>query len=651
MPLAPPRRLRLLVLGFLVLGFLTPAPSAAQEGGGRSLHWREVAVQARLDADGRLHVRERQAMVFDGAWNGGEREFDLRLGQQLRLRGLARVDPETGERTPLVRGDLSGIDEFDWTEDETLRWRSRLASDPPFRSREIVYELEYMIWPVLVPAGDGGYRLRHDFAFPDRAGAIERFEVDLKLDPAWAGPAGGRVHEGADALPPGRGYTVTLPLRYAAVGEPAAVPSGAPGWARALVAGGALLVPLLVLLRLRRRARELDRLAPLTPPEEVTPAWLESHLLTYPAEVVGAAWDRAVGKAEVAALLARLVEEGKLASRVETGGKEPVLHLRRVAPPGSFAEHERDLLDGLFFDGGAHTDTASIREHYRKKGFDPASRIREALEARVEMLPGAGRVERAWLPAAGVTLAGAALTAALHGRPGGGLLVVLGLVVAVFVAAVALGSAAALARRVTRLGGPTAGVLLPLLAASLLLALLASGLLEREGGLLFYRPGAPLLLGFLIVLGGLGLLATALSRPAETDERLVFRRRLVSAREFFRHELERPEPRLRDAWFPYLLAFGLGPDVDRWFRAFGVRGTDPAVGAGFAAGGGASGGHPGSAWTGGGPQFGGGSGGGGGWGGAWGAAATGMAAGVSAPDSGGGGGGGASSGGGGGGGW
>jgi hypothetical protein len=38
-------------------------------------------VRAILDADGRLHVTESQAMVFTGDWNGGERIFRVSPGQ------------------------------------------------------------------------------------------------------------------------------------------------------------------------------------------------------------------------------------------------------------------------------------------------------------------------------------------------------------------------------------------------------------------------------------------------------------------------------------------------------------------------------------------------------------------------------------------
>ena len=38
----------------------------------------------------------------------------------------------------------------------------------------------------------------------------------------------------------------------------------------------------------------------------------------------------------------------------------------------------------------------------------------------------------------------------------------------------------------------------------------------------------------------------------------------------FAKELRRPEPRLKDEWFPYVVAFGLTSDADRWFRAHGA---------------------------------------------------------------------------------
>lgn len=643
-------------LRMAVMLAMVPACLRAQDGASatRNLYWSDITVTADLDADGRLHVVERQSMVFDGAWNGGERSFNVRHGQVLRLARISRIDAATGARTDLVEGDLDAVDEYNWVAG-TLRWRSRLPSDPPFRFEEIVYELEYTLWPVLETAADGDYLLRHDFAFPDRVGPIQQFGVDLTLDPVWRTSAGQTVSVDAQWLEAGRGYVLTLPLEYVGTGRPEAVPAGAPGLVRSGVALAALLIPVLVAVGLLRRGRELDEEAPLAETDTIDEDWLRRHIFRYPPEMVGAAWDRSIGQAEVAALLARLVGEGKLTSRVEVG-KDAVLHLRRVAPLSSFEPHERDLLNGLFFDGGEETDTESIREHYKKSGFDPSSYIRPELTRRMESLPGEGRRQRNYLPGMSMVGAGVACALLLPDRPGRFLIAAVGVALAVAIGALALAVAAELSRRVVHRRLMAVILVVVIAVGGILLALLATGAFEREGGLVFYRPGSWLLIGLAIVLAGIGVLIVTMAQPTETAERLAFRRRLASARRYFAEQLEREQPELKDAWFPYLLAFGLGPQIDRWFRSFAAPDSatrrSGMVAAGGMAGSSVGSGGASSGWSGGGPQFGGGSWGGGGAGGTWSAAAVGLAAGVSAPSSSSGGGGGSgSSGGGGGGGW
>jgi predicted amidohydrolase len=55
------RNLRARAFSLLVF-LLAPAALPAQ----KSLHWRRLEVAARLDAQGVLHVAERQAIVFTG---------------------------------------------------------------------------------------------------------------------------------------------------------------------------------------------------------------------------------------------------------------------------------------------------------------------------------------------------------------------------------------------------------------------------------------------------------------------------------------------------------------------------------------------------------------------------------------------------------
>jgi uncharacterized membrane protein YgcG len=140
-------------------------------------------------------------------------------------------------------------------------------------------------------------------------------------------------------------------------------------------------------------------------------------------------------------------------------------------------------------------------------------------------------------------------------------------------------------------------------------------------------------------LWGAALLAVAgTARTPLSQKAVAVRKRLAAARRHFQRELHRPEPRLQDAWIPYLLAFGLGPDLDRWLQ---VHGAASAVA------GGAGGGMSPEAWSGGGGRFA-----GGGASGTW-AALGSLSAAIPTPSSSSGSGssGGSSSGGGGGGGW
>jgi hypothetical protein len=149
-----------------------------------------------------------------------------------------------------------------------------------------------------------------------------------------------------------------------------------------------------------------------------------------------------------------------------------------------------------------------------------------------------------------------------------------------------------------------------------------------------------------LLLASFWRLAFAIAATPDRPERLAARRKLVAARHFFARELRSQTPRMRDDWYPYLIAFGLAGEIDRWFRAF----VTPAMATTFHTWNGPMAGSDssGPSWTGGGGAFG-----GAGASGSWADAATTLGSGVPAPGSsgGGGGGGGSSSGGGGGGGW
>lgn len=638
--------MRLLLALPLLLALSTPVAAQARE-----VHWPRIAVTAHLDADGRLHVSERQEMRFTGDWSGGERRFALRRGHKLAFERMLRIDPTAGTERALAPGSLDLLDHFDWTDRSTLRWRSRMPTDAPFRDTPITYVLEYTYSNILEPTADGEFRLAHDFAFSDRPSAIDTFAVALTVDPIWSAPGNFTGQYSVAALPPGEGYLVELFLAHGGANRPAGVRFGAGEIVRTalilvILVGLAALILMLVVREVR-----LGRFAPLPLESEITPEWLAVHVFTHLPEVAGAAWDDSTAAPEVAATLARLVSEKKLSSEVKTKKtwifKHDTLHLAIEVGRDQFRGHERALIDALFKSNERFTDTDKVRKRYAKSGFDPARLIRKPLKGLVEATtPGRPRTRSSMrlamvLVVLGVTLSLAAGIVDTTDLPFG--MSVVSISLAVYL--IAWTQAALWRNRVHRLAPHMFRFLLPGgVGLWFLLDILYTGIPTVSA----------------LMLAGLTLWVLALmvalfdqARSRHSSERIAMRKRLTAARNRFRKELSSARPQLKDEWFPWLIAFGLGSHIDRWFRAFGgTAGGSMATASAISSSSGSSGG--GSSWTG--------FGGGGGFSGAgssasFAAAVGGMAASVPAPSSsgsgggGGGGGGGGSSGGGGGGGW
>lgn len=641
-------------------GILSLVASASTlEAQTRSLRWPALDVTAHLDSTGMLHVRERQTIHLSGDWNGPERTFHRRPGQRFTFVGMARIDAATGTARPLVAGDLSRVDDYAFTDARTLRWRSRLPTDPPHDATTLVYDLAFGYGNILEPTSSRGagpsptYRLDHDFAFGDRWEPIDRFTLTLTLDPAWRAPEGFTGRYVADTLWPGMGYVVTLPLTFVGAGRPAGVEFGAEALERRLLLVALVLGVALLFLRLIAHERRVGRFAPLTPSREITPAWLERHVLSMPPEVAGAAWDDTTAAPEVAATLARLVTEGKLESEVRTHRvwKFPVtdLHLRLKVPRNQLTRHDRALIDGLFFSGSTETSTRAIRRHYAETGFDPAATIRTSVQRMVEMWEGSGgklAAPSAWPTWVLLLAAAGALIAAVAVRTADVAVAAAGSAIALFLYLFAVGFSIAFRQTVERPRAALWWLLVPIAAMVTGLSILLV-----QGA---FRAGPLTLTGLTLLVLAFVTSAFNLARSRQDAERLAMRKRLASARAWFRDELRRPKPALDDAWFPWIIGFGLGRQVDRWFKAFGAATSGASMTSTSRAGSvpmGSSG--SGSGWTG----FGGGGGfAGGGSSASFAAAVGGMAASVPKPSSGssgggGGGGGGGSSGGGGGGGW
>lgn len=618
-----------------------PAGALAQ----RALHWDNIDVAAHLDAEGRLTVTETQAMVFSGDWNGGERRFNIRPRQKLRLEGLARVE---GVRSiPLVRdSSLDDVDDYAFTDDTTLRWRSRLPDDGPFENATRTYVIRYQLSNILLANGDL-YTLDHDFLFPDRQGLIARASVTLTLDPAWQPQAEVKSLYTAEQVPPGQGMVVTIPLRYTGAGVPVALATNLPaGIVRAL--WSLLLIPIVVVGWVFARERWYGRFAPLH--SQVDEAWIREHILKHPAEVVAAAWDDRVKSEEVVALIARLVADGKL--RNGTGKKSMTLHL--AVDRDKLDGYERALVDGLFFQKRTETSTELVQKHYKKTGFDPAGLIRPGLQERAAaVLPPGQNPWRVRFVGTILFLIGAVLVWRewSSGFIGAGVAAVL---LSTTLLLIIVARAQGLRFRANIQWGPQQAlaslipVALAIGAAALYLWRWADTGVEPASGSFILGV---VMLALSVLFAGVGALTSTQHRAA-----LAFRKMLASGREFVIAELAKDRPALRDEWFPWVLAFGLGKQMDDWSAQREGASTIGSSAGSISPGSFGSGENSGSAtWTG----FAGGRSGGGGSGASWSTAVAGLASPIAAESSSSSGGGssssgsssGGSSGGGGGGGW
>ncbi|HUU36332.1 MAG TPA: DUF2207 domain-containing protein [Vicinamibacterales bacterium] len=611
-PAVVPRLALLCLLAWLAY----PVSALAQ----RELHWDRLDVTAHLEADGRLTVVETQTIVFTGDWNGGERTFNIRPWQSVYLESMSRAGPDGW--MPMTRdASLDDVDDYAWANDNTVRWRSRRPSDPPFAGTAMRYRLAYDLAGILLKDGDE-YRLDHDFAFPDRNGAIAQFELHLTLDPVWQPHAELRPVYTAGPLQGGDSFVLNIPLGFSGAAAPAARDVRRP---REIALGAPLILGFALLSVLWFFAREhwYGRFAPLA--SAIDEAWLAEHIFTHPAEVVAAAWDENVGSAKVVSLIARMVADGTLDSSVGEGKyrKTGEMTLRLLVDRDTLHGHERVLVDKLFVDGSTVTSTSVVRAHYRKTGFNPSREIAPQLKVAVEQMLPAGRAPwRIPVVAPALCVVGLVLVGRnwLQGHPAGA-----ALMVPMFVLA-GVGWGAGYKFRGYLHWGTREALLC--LTPALTIALGGSAYLW------FYAASGRIELPPLTVAGlvcvilacihsAIGALKSRRHRAA-----LAFRKTLTAGRGYFMAELRKDQPALRDEWYPWLLAFELGPEMDAWSTARVSPESRSSVGSSDVARSTAES-TSGSAWTG----FGGGRSGGGGGGATWQAAASGMAATVSTPSS------------------
>ncbi|NNK94832.1 MAG: DUF2207 domain-containing protein, partial [Desulfobacterales bacterium] len=566
------------LFGLFVYLFLAAFNVSAEN---RTLYWHDFSVKARLAGDGKLHIKEKQQIVFDGNWNGGERQFNVQPGQSFTLNGIYRIEPD-GQLVALKKGNLSKIDHYKWVDRNTLRWRSRLPDDPPFKNRAITYLLDYSLSKILLPQSDNRFLLNHDFAFSKRSGRIETFQLELVSAADWQGVASPLIVEEENLLP-GRGVVVRKTFTHTGSADVLYYKKNklarrrhiaiepAPVW---LASIASLFLVLFLIgsswLFYRHEFRH-DRFKPLLSYDQISEEWLQKNVFNLLPETVGALWDRKTSGHEVAAVLARLVVEEKMKSYIEPvtipflGWKIPgqfVLHLELLQKRQQFSGYERELIDGFFIDGDT-TDTRRIRKYYREKSssFQPAVTITKPLKKRVDTLTKAlnnpleyrwsfivvGLISAFFLLLANCFIHQNELFATLFGGFAG----LIGLIV---------GSANAVIYR-SRSDYS--------LRRSIYLHLFPVLLIILFGCCFFLGLSTLLYLGLFCLYTSAIYAVFYFAKTRDSLDGVALSKNLTSARDFFQAELKKQSPAIRDERFPYLLAFGLGPHVDAWSNQFG----------------------------------------------------------------------------------
>jgi uncharacterized membrane protein YgcG len=426
-----------------------------------------------------------------------------------------------------------------------------------------------------------------------------------------------QTHYSAGPLPPGKSFVLTIPLVNSGSLSPVAIDNSRPPGV--LFATTAIIVIFaLIAFGFLVRERNLGRFAVIDP-AIIDSSWIEKNIVVHPAEVVGAAWDGRVGTPEVVALIARMTAEGKLESEVT--GKDSMT-LRLKVDRNNLDGYERALVNNLFFNSATVTSTKEVRQHYKNEGFNRAKVIQPELDKQVKRMLPSGKTRVGFLPGIALFVAGLAfLISTVIYDP----VYIVGLVAGTFAVVIlaTLGRIPGWVFRARIDWGMQAAALLMIPAFSI--SLVAAAFLWFAAGIL----GLPWTAIAAIASWALCVSYSSINsmKSQQNADTIAFRKQLVACRTFFKKELTKPRPNLSDSWYPWILAFGLGKQVDNWSRrnapttadsftsSNSTTHTSPSgpTATGFSGGGGLSGGAGAT--------------------GSWAAAAAGLAAGVSAPGS------------------
>lgn len=550
----------------------TPEPAAGvQDATGAPegvLRWHDLDVQARLDADGVLHVTEQATLLAFGSVPTAARALRGWIGTTIRVARVARA--EGGTSVP-VRHEVVD-DGF------TLRWVVQAPGAAPFApDTRLVYRIDYTVSGGVIPAWGvprfGSASAIPPFFLDPRIRAAELWRAWRLAPRGWARPhlvdydfsplnvgGDGTVDHASVAIafdrvwgsaqpfrrewrPVAAGVDLRGPIAIDFRGDtpPAAV-------SRALHA--AWLAPLVLLpaaslglwgAALARRWRQKRRYEQ----EPMDAGWIDLHVTRKePGEirmlVEGTTGGRFYGGAR--ATLEEMARQGRIEAREEAGAERLQLRAERHR----LTPWERAIVESLF--GTSDTvDVGDAERRAREGSLDldaVGGRAYEAAQLK------ATRFDRRAIPTAALVLLGVGLMLGTL-QTGGFAALAAGLVVGSFVyqASGLVGTRASLPAHLPL--APLVLLLVPVLLFAAAFALFFLGVLAH-----------PTALAGLAAFW-LGLINSLLNKTAPPWSEAVQEARygLDRARRHIAAELRQPVPSLDGRWLPWILALGLEEDV------------------------------------------------------------------------------------------
>lgn len=575
-----------MVRGALILALALAGATAAAED---VPEWQALVVRFTIDADGRLHVAEQVQVDVPPSVATLERVYWADAEQQVTIDAITLH----GERTvKLERGNLDRAHHYVMPYNGRIQWSVRDKAAIPDGVRSYTYVIETTVANGVIPAwsiprgrlshdssgqvGDARDRLReilpvwreakqnprkrflldYQFEMPPPSTQGTTIQLQLYWEDGWT-----PVHEitadtvakdiDRDSWNPDR-YRLTHLFDY----------SGRYDWPIAIdVANHATRMIALagfpvagLLLWLFFVLREVLRRGFGSGAADADEQLVREVVYAEPPEVIAARWSGDVQYPNIEPFLRRLEREHKVAIVLEPREEDdPAVSLRLLAPRERLTPYERAGIDALMPDGW-ETTSADIQRRHGGKGFDPAN----ALKAELEKIGADAKKST---------------TSPWYSKLTSFLLFIAGLLIAI--------------QESVRLGREPAVFGAALISASILTSLWPRNLARnaiRASLVATLLLLIPLILAFAVIVevhfaaamppgvyGSVGLalalVATykaILAGSATRDSAAM--RPLIRARTWLRNELKSATPRLRDEHIPWLLALGLGRDVERWRR-------------------------------------------------------------------------------------